>query len=66
MDGHRGAFGSAKGDSQDLVLGLGASFHFNQIYSVRVEYLKLDELGQDDRSGLEDLNVFGLGVVVRF
>ena len=66
VDGQAGGFGSAKGDSQDLVLGAGVAFHFNQVYSVRFEYQQLDELGQDDRTGLEDLNVLGLGVVVRF
>jgi opacity protein-like surface antigen len=66
VDGQSGGFGSAKGDSQDLVLGVGAAFNFNQIYSVRFEYQQLDELGQDERTGLEDLNVLGLGVVVRF
>jgi opacity protein-like surface antigen len=66
VDGQAGGFGSAKGDSQDLVLGVGAAFNFNQVYSVRFEYQQLDELGQDDRTGLEDLNVIGLGVVVRF
>lgn len=66
VDGERGGFGSAKGDSQDLVLGAGAAFHFNQIYSLRLEYLQLDDLGEENRSGLEDLNVVGLGFVVRF
>lgn len=66
VDGESGGFGSAKGDSQDLVLGVGAAFNFNQVYSVRLEYQQLDELGQDERTGLEDLNVIGLGVVVRF
>jgi opacity protein-like surface antigen len=66
VDGQSGGFGSAKGDSQDLVLGVGAAFNFNQVYSLRIEYQQLDELGQDERTGLEDLNVIGLGVVVRF
>jgi hypothetical protein len=66
VDGVRRIQGSAKGDSQDLVLGVGGSFHFNQIYSARFEYMKLDELGEDGRTGLEDLNIISLGVVVRF
>jgi opacity protein-like surface antigen len=66
IDGESGGFGSAKGDSQDMVLGLGAAYHFNQIYSLRLEYLKLDEVGEDNNTGLEDLNVIGLGLVVRF
>jgi opacity protein-like surface antigen len=66
VDGESGGFGSAKGDSQDLVMGIGAAYHFNVVYSVRLEYLKLDEIGQDNRSGLEDINVIGLGMLVRF
>ena len=65
VDGQRGGFGSAKGDSQDLVLGVGAAYHFNVVYSVRLEYLQM-EVGEDNRSGKEDLNVVGLGFVVRF
>ncbi|HUQ10095.1 MAG TPA: outer membrane beta-barrel protein [Steroidobacteraceae bacterium] len=66
VSGQSGGFGSAKGDSQDLVYGAGVAWHFNQVYSVRLEYQQLDELGQENRSGLEDLNVIGLGVMVRF
>jgi opacity protein-like surface antigen len=66
VSGQSGGFGSAKGDSQDLVLGVGAAWNISQVYSVRLEYQKLDELGQENRSGLEDLNVIGLGVSVRF
>jgi OmpA-OmpF porin, OOP family len=66
VSGQSGGFGSAKGDSQDPVLGVGVAWHFNQVYSARVEYQKLDEIGQDNRSGLEDLHVIGLGVMVRF
>lgn len=65
-DGRTGAFGSAKSDSQNLVLGIGAAYHFNQVYSARFEYQRIDALGQQDGSGEEDLDVLGLGVVVRF
>jgi OOP family OmpA-OmpF porin len=66
IDGENGGFGSAKGDSQDVVYGAGAAFHFNQIYSLRLEYQQLGEIGEDGRSGTEDANVIGLGLVVRF
>jgi hypothetical protein len=65
VDGETVAFGSGKGDSQDLVLGAGLAFHFNVVYSLRLEYLKFDSLGADG-SGTEDLNQYGLGLVVRF
>jgi hypothetical protein len=66
VDGESGNFGSAKGDSQDPVYGLGFSWHINQVYSIRGEYQQLDSLGQADRTGEEDLKVIGLGVVIRF
>jgi opacity protein-like surface antigen len=66
VDGDNAGFGSSKGDSQDVVYGAGASFNFGQVYSLRLEYLQLDELGDAERSGTEDANMIGLGLVVRF
>ena len=66
VSGERGSLGGIKGDSTDLVLGVGASYHFSQVYSMRVEYQQIDEIGEEDNSGVEDLSVIGIGVVVRF
>jgi opacity protein-like surface antigen len=66
VDGQSGGFGAAKGDSQDLVYGVGAAFHFNQVYSLRLEYQQYGEIGDDSSSGSEDVSVIGLGLVVRF
>ena len=66
IDGESAGFGSTKGDSQDPVYGLGFAWHINQVYSIRGEFLKLDSLGQANRTGEEDLTVIGLGVVIRF
>jgi hypothetical protein len=66
VDGQNGGFGSAKGDSQDPVYGIGFSWHINQVYSIRGEYQQLDSLGQSNRTGEEDLTVIGLGVIIRF
>ncbi|HEX6637135.1 MAG TPA: outer membrane beta-barrel protein [Steroidobacteraceae bacterium] len=66
VDGQSSGIGSARGDSQDVVLGAGAAYHFNQAYSARLEFQKLEELGDPDRSGQEDLDVISLGIVVRF
>jgi hypothetical protein len=66
IGGQNGGFASSKGDSQDLVLGVGAAFHFNVVYSLRLEYQKIDSLGQSNRTGVEDLNLIGLGLIVRF
>jgi opacity protein-like surface antigen len=66
VNGQSAPFFSAKGDSQNLVLGAGAAMHFGQIYSARLEYLKIDGMGEGNRTGEEDLNVISLGVIVRF
>ena len=66
VDGESGGFGSAKGDSQNPVYGLGFAWHVNQVYSIRGEFQKLDSLGEEIRTGEEDLTVIGLGVVIRF
>ncbi len=66
VNGQSGTFGSAKGDSQDPVYGIGFSYLINQVYSIRAEYQKLDQLGQENRTGAEDLSVIGLGFIVRF
>jgi hypothetical protein len=66
VDGQSGSFGSAKGDSQDPVYGVGFAWHVNQVYSIRAEFQKLDQLGQENRTGAEDLTVIGVGIIVRF
>jgi hypothetical protein len=66
VDGRSGSFGSAKGDSQNPVYGIGFAWHFNQVYSLRAEFQKLDNLGQENRTGEEDLTVIGVGMIVRF
>jgi opacity protein-like surface antigen len=66
IDGDPAGSGGPKGDSQDPVYGIGFSWHINQVYSIRGEYQQLDSLGQENRTGEEDLTVIGLGVVIRF
>ena len=66
IDGQTGAFGSAKGDSTETVLGLGATYHFNQVYSVRAEFQKIDEIGDPGKTGTEDLEIIAIGLIVRF
>jgi opacity protein-like surface antigen len=65
VDGQASGFGNAKGDSQDLVLGVGAAYNVNQMYAMRLEYQKLT-LGESENTGEEDVNVISLGLVVRF
>jgi opacity protein-like surface antigen len=66
LDGQNAGSNAARGDSQVPVLGVGFAYHFNQVYSLRAEYQKLDDVGQEARTGTEDLNIIGLGFVVRF
>ena len=66
VNGERGGLiGSIKGDSQDVVLGVGAAYHVNQMYSMRLEYQKLT-LGEANNTGEEDVNSLSLGLIVRF
>jgi opacity protein-like surface antigen len=66
VDGASAGANSAKGDSQEPVFGLGLAWHINQVYSVRAEYQKLTNVGQENRTGTEDLDVIGVGFLVRF
>ena len=62
----RGLTGNAQGDSQNLVYGGGLTWNISQAYSVRAEYMVLDEVGQGNRTGKEDLSTLSLGMIVRF
>lgn len=66
INGQRGISGSAQGDSQNLVYGAGITWNISQVYSVRAEYTVLDEVGQDNRTGKEDLSQMSIGMIVRF
>lgn len=66
VDGQNGGANSVKGDSQDPVYGIGFAYHVNQVYSIRAEYQKIDSVGQNGRTGTEDLNVIGIGLLIRF
>lgn len=66
VDGEPNAFGSAKGDSTEMVLGLGFAWHVNQMYTIRGEFQKIDEIGDENRSGVEDMTSTTVGLVVRF
>ena len=66
VDGEHSSFGGAKGDSQDPVYGIGFAWNINQVYSIRGEFQKIDEIGDAARSGEEDVTVMGLGLLIRF
>lgn len=66
VDGQNAGIGSAKGDSTEVVYGAGLAWHINQIYSVRLEQQRISSVGQEDRTGTEDLDYTALGFIVRF
>jgi OmpA family protein len=66
IDGEATSFGSSKGDSAEMILGLGVSYHFNQMYSVRAEFQKMDGVGESQRTPQQDLAFATLGFLVRF
>jgi OOP family OmpA-OmpF porin len=66
VDGRNAGRGSAKGDSTEVVYGVGLAYNINQVYSLRLEQQRLSEVGQDDRSGTEDIDYTALGFLVRF
>jgi hypothetical protein len=66
VDGDLAVANNARGDSQVPVYAAGFSYHINQVYSIRAEYQKIDRVGEKNRTGTEDLNVIGIGFVMRF
>jgi opacity protein-like surface antigen len=66
VDGQTGGGGTAKGDSQNLVIGVGVTYNINTVYSIRAEYQKLNDVGESSRTGTEDLSLIGIGFIVRF
>jgi opacity protein-like surface antigen len=66
VNGENAGFGSAKGDSANLVLGLGLAWNLNQMYSLHAEVQKVDGVGDEPRTGEEDVTSATLGFIVRF
>jgi OmpA-OmpF porin, OOP family len=66
IDGDGQQLGGIKGDSTEVVYGIGASFHINVMYSIRAEYMRFDEVGDPSTTGTEDLNNISIGLTVRF
>jgi len=65
VEGQTTLSGSAKGDSQDPVFGVGFGWNINQVYTIRAEYQKIDSVGSSS-TGSEDLINYSLGLIVRF
>jgi OmpA-OmpF porin, OOP family len=54
-----------KADSQDLFFGVGASWNFSENYSVRVQYQKFMNVGDNDHTGERDVDFLSVGVLFR-
>jgi opacity protein-like surface antigen len=65
VDGDLAGGGMIRADSQDLVYGIGASYHVSQVYSLRLEYQRLDDIGSPT-TGSEDAAAYLLGLTMRF
>jgi OmpA-OmpF porin, OOP family len=66
VGGQRGVGGSAKGDAQEQVYGVGLVWNINQVYAIRGEYQVLNDVGDASRTGTEDLKTIALGMIMRF
>jgi hypothetical protein len=66
VDGDSASVGGPQGDSSNIVFGGGATWHFNQVYSARLEYMHFGDVGQSGRTGKEEMTAISLGVVIRF
>ena len=65
VEGQPTLAGSAKGDSQEPVFGVGFGWNINVMYTIRAEYQKIDKIGGGS-TGTEDLDNISLGMIVRF
>jgi opacity protein-like surface antigen len=65
VDGER-YLGAEKGESRELVYGIGASWNVSQRWSARLEYQVVKDLGEANKTGEYDLTVINLGAVARF
>lgn len=66
VDGELTLFGSAKGQSTNFSLGAGLAWHVNQQFSIRAQFEKLDDVGDPNRTGTEDITAASIGLIVRF
>lgn len=66
VNGQLQSFGSVKGDSTDTVFGVGAAWHVNQMYTVRLQFERLTKVGDEAKTGTEDFDHASLGLIVRF
>jgi opacity protein-like surface antigen len=51
--------------STDIVLGVGGGFNLSRRFSIRLEYQKLKDVGDADRTGERDVDVIDLSLLIR-
>jgi len=66
VEGDTSSFGSVKGDSTNGVFGVGGSWNINQMYSIRAQYERVDNVGEKGRTLTEDITIASIGLIVRF
>jgi opacity protein-like surface antigen len=66
VDHEVSSFGRSKGDSTEIVLGVGGAWNINQMYSIRFQYERVPEVGDRERTGIEDITNAAVGLIVRF
>tara|TARA_R110002167_G_scaffold366280_1_gene594256 strand:- start:3072 stop:3677 length:606 start_codon:yes stop_codon:yes gene_type:complete len=50
----------------DLTFGVGASYSFNESFSIRVEWERFNDVGEEDTTGKSDVDFLSAGVVLSF
>jgi opacity protein-like surface antigen len=56
---------STSAHSTDWALGIGGAFNASRRFSIRLEYEKLKNVGDPDRTGESDVDVIDLGLLIR-
>lgn len=63
--GPGGSF-SESDSGTDLTFGFGVKYHFTQNVGMRVQWQRYDNIGNEATTGTSDVDVIGVGLVVKF
>lgn len=55
----------AKGSDQDLIAGIGGAWNINESYSLRLEYQRFMDVGDEDETGEQDVDLLMFSVLFR-
>jgi OOP family OmpA-OmpF porin len=59
-------FGSQSGTGSDLTYALGAQFNFSRYYGMRFQYQRYQNVGDENTTGKNDVDVLSVSVLFRF